>query len=104
MAYDKGIERRIDGVIAAWPNIEKKKMFGGVCYLTGGNMCFGIWQEYLIVRTDPGTAREKLQLEHVRPVRCDRQADERGGLWWRRSGGARRRSWGNGSAWGEVSP
>ena len=67
MAYDKSIEQRIDALIAPWPDIEKKKMFGGVCYLTCGNICFGIWQEYLIVRTDPATAVAQLQGEHVRP-------------------------------------
>jgi TfoX/Sxy family transcriptional regulator of competence genes len=67
MAYEKSIEQRIDCLIIDWPNIEKKKMFGGVCYLTRGNMCFGIWQKYLIVRTDPATAQEQLQTEHVRP-------------------------------------
>ena len=36
MAYDTTIERRIDALIADWDNLEKKKMFGGVCYLTGG--------------------------------------------------------------------
>ena len=67
MAYDKSIEKRIDSLIAPWPDIEKKKMFGGVCYLARGNMCFGIWQESLIVRTDQVTARAQLQREHVRP-------------------------------------
>jgi TfoX/Sxy family transcriptional regulator of competence genes len=67
MAYDKTIELRIDALIVSWQNIEKKKMFGGVCYLTRGNMCFGIWQEYLIVRSDPATAQAQLQREHVRP-------------------------------------
>lgn len=68
MAYDTTIERRIDALIAQWGNLEKKKMFGGVCYLTGGNICFGIWRDELIVRTDPATAgalRERE--EHVRP-------------------------------------
>ncbi len=67
MAYNKFIERSIDALIAVWPNIEKKKMFGGVCYLTRGNICFGIWQEYLIVRTDPATAQKQMQRESVRP-------------------------------------
>ena len=67
MAYDKRLEQRIDTLIAAWPDMEKKKMFGGVCYLTRGNMCFGIWQEHLIVRTDPATAQMQLQREYVRP-------------------------------------
>ena len=67
MAYNKSIENRIDDLIAPWPNLEKKKMFGGVCYLTRGNMCFGILQDYLIVRTDPATAQVQLQKDHVRP-------------------------------------
>ncbi|MDA8413716.1 MAG: TfoX/Sxy family protein [Desulfobacteraceae bacterium] len=67
MAYDRSIELRIDALIIDWPNIEKKKMFGGVCYLTRGNMCFGIWQGSLIVRTDPATAGEQLRKPYVRP-------------------------------------
>jgi TfoX N-terminal domain len=66
MPYNISIEKRIDALIAPWPNIEKKKMFGGVCYLTRGNMCFGIWKEYLIVRSDPAMAQAQLQREHVR--------------------------------------
>ena len=66
MAYNKQIEQRIDALISSWPDIEKKKIFGGVCYLTRGNMCFGIWQEHLIVRTDPVTAQQQLQRDHVR--------------------------------------
>lgn len=67
MAYNKAIEKCIDDLIAQWPNMEKKKMFGGVCYLTRGNMCFGIWQEYLIVRTDSATSQKQMQKDHVRP-------------------------------------
>ena len=66
MAYDKFIEQRIDTMIDLWPNVEKKKMFGGACYLTRGNMCFGIWQEYLIVRTDPATAQQQMHKDFVR--------------------------------------
>lgn len=67
MAYDTTIERRIDALIADRDNLEKKKMFGGVCYLTGGNICFGIWRDELIVRTDPDTAGRLLTQEHVHP-------------------------------------
>jgi hypothetical protein len=41
VAYDKSIELRIEKLIASWPDAEKKKMFGGVCYLLHGNICFG---------------------------------------------------------------
>lgn len=43
MAYDKNLEGRIETLIAPWQNLEKKRMFGGVCYLLHGNICFGIW-------------------------------------------------------------
>jgi hypothetical protein len=67
MAYNKSIELKIDALILPWMDMEKKKMFGGVCYLTLGNMCFGIWQEYLIVRTDPATAQLQMLKDYVRP-------------------------------------
>ena len=67
VAYSKELEKRIEALIVAWPNLEKRKMFGGVCYLTDGTICFGIWKDLLIVRTGADAAAEKLQMEHVRP-------------------------------------
>lgn len=67
MPYSELIEQRIDSMIREWENIEKKKMFGGICYLINGNMCFGIYKDYLIVRTGPDVAEEKLKEKNVRP-------------------------------------
>jgi len=50
MTYDATIQNRIDSLYDETPNFCSKKMFGGVCYLYDGNMAFGIWHEYLIVR------------------------------------------------------
>ena len=50
MAYSQEIEKTIDILIRSWPELEKKRMFGGICYLLHGNICFGIYREYLIVR------------------------------------------------------
>jgi hypothetical protein len=55
MAYDAGLEARIDEMIEESRAYEKKKMFGGICYLLSGNMSFGIWKDSLIVRC--GTER-----------------------------------------------
>jgi hypothetical protein len=57
MAYDEGLEARMDEIMEEWERYEKKRMFGGTCYLKGGNMAFGIWKDSLIVRC--GTARHK---------------------------------------------
>ena len=67
MAYDKSLELRIKTLITGWPDVEKKRMFGGVCYLLHGNICCGIWQDLLIVRTTPEQAGLLLQGEQVRP-------------------------------------
>lgn len=68
MAYSKTLERRIDA-IAGPAGFVKRKMFGGLCYLLQGNMCFGIYQDHLIVRLGSAEAAEPyLAEDHVRPM------------------------------------
>ncbi|HKJ67462.1 MAG TPA: TfoX/Sxy family protein [bacterium] len=68
MAYDTGLEARIDESIqrASLQNLTKKKMFGGVGYLLSGNMTFGIWQDHLIVRCGLEHYEEYLDMDNVR--------------------------------------
>jgi TfoX/Sxy family transcriptional regulator of competence genes len=66
MPYSEKIEKRIDKATASWRALEKKKMFGGICYLTAGNMCFGIYKDFLIVRLGEGAAAHEGK-KHVRP-------------------------------------
>jgi hypothetical protein len=89
MPYHPALEKSIDDLM---PEIvpHKKKMFGGICYLINGNMAFGIWMDFLIVRMSPDLAAEKLKERHVkafditgRPMRGWVMADE--GAWKRRS-------------------
>ena len=42
--YNTKLEEKIDAAAKQWQNVEKKKMFGGVCYLLKGNMAFGIYR------------------------------------------------------------
>ena len=67
MAYSLELERNIDGVTARWKGRDKKKMFGGVCYLVNGNMCFGIYKDFLVVRLGADSAAESLKEKGVRP-------------------------------------
>ena len=64
MAYNTVLEDLIEDILSEG-NLEKKKMFGGICYLINGNMSFGILKDYLIVRMAPVLAAEKLNNEHV---------------------------------------
>jgi len=67
MPYNTDLEYRIDGLTRRFGEITKKKMFGGMGYLINGNMCFGIYKEYLIIRTTPEKAQQLLKVEEVIP-------------------------------------
>ena len=66
MPYNITLEKQIEAIALKWDGLEKKKMFGGICYLINGNMCFGIFKDYLIVRMAADLAADKLMEEHVR--------------------------------------
>jgi TfoX/Sxy family transcriptional regulator of competence genes len=66
MPFNILLEDQIEDIINDWDGLEKKKMFGGICYLINGNMCFGVWKDYLIVRMSPDMAGGKLMDENVR--------------------------------------
>jgi len=65
--YSARLEEKIDAAVQRWKDVDKKKMFGGVCYLLRGNMCFGIWRDSLIVRMDKDLAAKSLTGRNVKP-------------------------------------
>ena len=67
MAYNSRLEEKIDVASKRWTNVQKKKMFGGACYLLKGNMAFGIWKDFLIVRMDKDQAEKILRGRNDRP-------------------------------------
>lgn len=50
MAYDAALETLLDEATHAWRKVQKKKMFGGVVYMSHGHICIGIWRDHLILR------------------------------------------------------
>ncbi len=67
MAYNTKLEGNIDSAVARWKGVEKKKLFGGVCYLLKGNMAFGIHKDFLIVRVDKDLGEKSLQDKNIKP-------------------------------------
>jgi len=65
--YNAELETAIDSAVKRWKDVDKKKMFGGVCWLLKGNMCFGIWNDSLIVRMDKEQGEKSLTDRNVRP-------------------------------------
>lgn len=50
MVFNEALAERVNGLLRRRRGFVEKKMFGGVGYLLRGNMCVGVWKEYLIVR------------------------------------------------------
>ena len=65
--YNVKLEAVIDSAVKRWKDVDKKKMFGGVCYLLKSKMCFGIYKDSLIVRMDKDQADKSLRGRNVKP-------------------------------------
>jgi len=68
MAFDEGLAHRLRELTEERSNISEKKMFGGLCFLVSGNMCFGIVGEELMVRVGPDAYPDYLALPHAREM------------------------------------
>jgi len=68
MAFDEGLAERIRGLIHEEPGISERKMFGGLCFMTSGNMSFGIVGSELMVRVGVDAYTQALALPHAREM------------------------------------
>ena len=68
MAYNEELTERVRKALAGRPGLTEKRMFGGVCYLLGGNMCCGIAKDDLIVRVGADRHAEALARPGARPM------------------------------------
>ena len=65
MAYSEALAERVRQVLSGRPEFSERKMFGGVGFLRGGNMCLGIWKTSLIARLGPEQSPAALGQSHV---------------------------------------
>ena len=64
MVYDEKLDKQLEKIILKWKNTDKKKMFGGICYLLNGNMVGGVNKESVILRLGEKNASAALKLPH----------------------------------------
>ena len=70
MAYNEQLATRIRKVLIGNPAVTEKKMFGGLSFLLGGNMCCGVTKgDDLVLRLGPEKSEQALAKPHVRA--CD---------------------------------
>lgn len=65
MSYDELLTARIRAALGPMPDLEEKKMFGGVGFLLNGKMLCGVHKNDLIVRVGPAGYAEALSRPHT---------------------------------------
>ena len=53
VAFDEGLAERVRALMVDAAGTRERKMFGGLCFLCGGNMACGIVGDELMVRVGP---------------------------------------------------
>ena len=66
MAYDEGLAQRIRENLTGQPDLIEKQMFGGIGFMTQGNMICGVLNDSLIVRVGPDRYPEALAQAHTK--------------------------------------
>ncbi len=69
MAYDETLAARVRDCLAGRAGVTEKKMFGGLTFMLGGNMCCGVNKDDLFLRVGAEAEPEALRNAHARP--CD---------------------------------
>lgn len=68
MTEDDALIERVRALLAGRDGYSERRMFGGICFMVGGNMCIGTWKGALIVRLDRKEHAATLALPHTGPA------------------------------------
>ena len=68
MAYDETLARRVRKALGSHPDVDERKMFGGLAFLVGGKMFCGVVGDDLMVRVGREDHAAALDEPHVRPM------------------------------------
>ncbi|AGZ44950.1 TfoX/Sxy family protein [Actinoplanes friuliensis] len=68
MAYDEALAERVRERLGVLPGVSDKRMFGGLAFLTEGNLTVCVTGDDLMVRVGKDTYDQALTLPGVRPV------------------------------------
>lgn len=76
MAYSLELEDKIDHCLIDNEDLFKQRIIGGIGYLINGNLCFAIYEDYLVLRTTPENVNKLLEKDGFRPFDFDQQSRE----------------------------
>jgi TfoX/Sxy family transcriptional regulator of competence genes len=66
VAYDEDLAQRLRELLASRSDVTERKMFGGIGFMVGGNMCVGVQGEDLIARVGEEQFDDALAEPHAR--------------------------------------
>ncbi|HTW20766.1 MAG TPA: TfoX/Sxy family protein [Mycobacteriales bacterium] len=66
--YDEALAARVRDILANEPDLDERKMFGGLCFTLSGNMTCGIVGDSLMLRLNAQLAAAALHEPHTRPM------------------------------------
>ena len=67
MAYDQALAERVRALMRGVDGVTEKSMFGGLAFMTSGNMTVGVHGSDLIVRLNPDDTDDALTRPGTRP-------------------------------------
>jgi TfoX/Sxy family transcriptional regulator of competence genes len=67
VAYDEALAGRVRDLLASEPDVEEKKMFGGITFMVRGQMCCGVLKQDLVVKVETEGWDALLAQPGVRP-------------------------------------
>ncbi|MBV9324238.1 MAG: TfoX/Sxy family protein [Chloroflexi bacterium] len=67
VVYNEALAERVRAVLLSMPDVDEKKMFGGVTFMVSGQMCCGVLKDDLVVKTGPEGFDQLVAQPHVRP-------------------------------------
>lgn len=68
MAFNEQLAARVRKALQTRPDVEEKKMFGGLCFMVGGKMCVGVSGDDLMARIDPAVYEDALKRKGARKM------------------------------------
>ena len=68
MAYNEQLADRIRERLSEFPNMEEKRMMGGLTFMYNGKMCVGIFKDELMCRIDPSLHEEMVEKNDCRTM------------------------------------
>lgn len=63
MPYNEKLANRIREALGELPDVEEKKMFGGIAFIVNGKMCVNVSGDEMMCRFDPSLQKENIEID-----------------------------------------